>query len=253
MPDPHARGASAPRGLSVIAPCFDEEENVPVLAARALAAFADLPCPAELVLVDDGSRDDTWGAIERAIAAHGGPEGPVRGARHERNRGIVGGWRTGLAVARHDLVCLIDSDLQNRPEDVPRLMDAWIEHGPDLVQGVRNPHPEEIRTVFSKGLNVVLNTAFRMSLADNKSGFILTKRATLERLLRDDRGYRYFQSLVGAAAGVRGLRIAEVQTSFDRRHAGTSFLGRYPLVVSARVLSEVARYRIRTLLRPPSE
>jgi glycosyltransferase involved in cell wall biosynthesis len=235
-------------GLSVIAPCFNEEANVATLARRSLAAFKALPVPAELLLIDDGSRDGTWSAIERVTAQ----EPAVRGARHAVNRGIVGGWKTGLELARYDLVCLIDSDLQNRPEDIPRLMQAWTEHDTDLVQGVRNPQPGEVRTVFSRALNLLLNASFGMNLADNKSGFILTRRATLAALLEDAQGYRYFQSLIGVAAGVRALRFHEVQTQFELRQAGTSFLGRYPLVVSARVLTEVLRYRIHTLQKRSS-
>ena len=68
---------------------------------------------AELVMIDDGSVDETWSAIEREVAAS---EGRVRGVRHVRNKGIVGGWRSGLQAAAGDLVCVIDSDLQNRPE-----------------------------------------------------------------------------------------------------------------------------------------
>ena len=48
----------------------------------------------------------------------------VRGVRHERNRGIVGGWKSGLEAASGELICLIDSDLQNRPEDIVRLYEA---------------------------------------------------------------------------------------------------------------------------------
>ena len=238
-----------PEGLSVIAPCFNEEANVAVLSERSLAAFQSLPIPAELLLIDDGSSDGTWKAIEQVSAQNAA----VRGGRHVRNRGIVGGWKTGLELARYELVCLIDSDLQNRPEDIPRLMQAWLEHAPDIVQAVRNPQPNEVRSVFSRGLNLILNASFGMKLADNKSGFILTRRSTLLELLQDAQGFRYFQSLLGAAAGVRALRFHEVQTQFDRRQAGTSFLGRYPIRVSARVLAEVLRYRIHTLRRRGSE
>src|SRR5689334_18521274 len=102
--------------LSVIAPCFNEEGNVALLVRRTLAAFDSMSTTAELVLVDDGSRDATWARIEEGMAAH--PDRVV-GKRHAQNQGIVGGWRTGLEASRGEHVCLIDSDLQNRPEDIP--------------------------------------------------------------------------------------------------------------------------------------
>lgn len=229
--------------LSVIAPCFNEELNVPVLVERTLAVFDRLGVPAELVLVDDGSSDGTWPAIQAARAEH--PE--VAGARHEHNRGIVGGWLTGLDVARGAATCLIDSDLQNRPEDILLLWRAYRRETPDLVQAVRHPSRGIRRKLFSRALNHLLNLSFGMRLSDNKSGFVLCRREVLEDILRDSPGYRYFQSLIGVAAGVRHYRISEVDTVFDARHAGESFLSDFPVRVSLAVLLELARYRWETL------
>jgi hypothetical protein len=100
---------------------------------------------------------------------------------------------------------------------------------------------------FSRALNHILNIAFGMRLRDNKSGFILCHRRVLEDILKHRYQYRYFQSFIGCAAGVRGYRIAEVDTDFDARHAGQSFLSNFPVRVSARILIELAKYRIETL------
>jgi phenylacetate-CoA ligase len=234
--------------LSVIAPCFNEEGNVPVLVARTIAHFDAHPLDAELVLVDDGSRDRTWERIEAEAAA----EPRVRGVRHERNKGIEGGWHSGLEHARGDLVCLIDSDLQNRPEDIGRLYDAFVQarpggRPPDMVQAVRNPKHVHSRRVFSRGLNHLLNVSFGTSLRDNKSGFVLCRREDLYQLLQHRFRYRYFQSFIGAAAGVRKFNIVEVDTEFEPRHTGTSFLSDFPLKVSLKVCVELVKYRIETL------
>ncbi len=231
--------------LAVFAPCFNEELNIAPLCARMLAVFDELPIPAELVLIDDGSKDDTWKRIAEAERKH--PR--VRGIRHEKNQGIVGGWVSGLESTTAPLVCLIDSDLQNRPEDIPRLYERFLEARPDLVQAVRHPKVNRNRIAFSKGLNTLLNVTFGMHLRDNKSGFILCRREVLEDILRDAPGYRYFQSFIGVAAGVRGLRIEEVDTDFDARAAGESFLSNFPVQVSARILRELVRYRAETLKR----
>jgi len=228
--------------LSVIAPCFNEELNVDVLARRTLAAFAELPVPAELILVDDGSRDATWAKIQELERAHD----RVRGFHHTKNKGIVGGWLTGLTGSRAELVCLIDSDLQNRPEDVPRLYRVYTSEKPDIVQGVRHPKGNQNRIAFSRGLNTILNVTFGMHLRDNKSGFILTKREMLIDILGDAEGYRYFQSFIGVAAGRRGLRFAEIDTEFEVRQAGESFLSAFPIQVSLRICQELARYRLET-------
>jgi glycosyltransferase involved in cell wall biosynthesis len=229
--------------LSVIAPCFNEEGNVAELVRRTTAVFDELGIDAELVLIDDGSRDRTWELIEHAA----GSEPRVRGVRHHENRGIEGGWNSGIEAARGELLCLIDSDLQNRPEDIPRLYRLYRSERPDMVQAVRHTRGVQSRKLFSRGLNTILNVSFGMSLRDNKSGFILASRAVLAELLQHRFRYRYFQSFIGAAAGVRGYRIAEVDTDFHPRQAGKSFLSDYPVVVSLRICGELLKYRAETL------
>lgn len=229
--------------LSVIAPCYNEEGNVPELVRRMLLVFDTLPVPAELLLVDDGSSDATWERIQDAARA----DGRVRGEKHLKNRGIVGGWRTGLQVARADVVCLIDSDLQNKPEDVARLYEVYRRGGVDVVQGVRHPDMVHTRRLFSRGLNHLLNFAFRMNLRDNKSGFIVCTKEILTKLLEHRFRYRYFQGFIGAAMGVHRCEVAEVDTVFQPRYSGQSFLSNFPLVVSLRVLQELVKYRIETI------
>ena len=235
------------RTLSVIAPCLNEELNVPTLVERTLAVFQHMPVPCELVLVDDGSTDGTWSAITAAMERE--PQ-KVRGVRHERNRGIVGGWKSGLEVATGDLVCLIDSDLQNRPEDIARLYDAFEAEQADVAQGVRHPTGSRRRVMFSRVLNTMLNIAFGMTLRDNKSGFVLCRRDVLTEALGDADGYRYFQSFLGVALAARGYRFAQVDTAFEPRHAGESFLSAFPVVVSLRICGELVRYRLARARRP---
>jgi phenylacetate-CoA ligase len=229
--------------LSVIAPCYNEEGNVAELVRRTLAVLDANGIGGELVLVDDGSRDATWTCIEEAMQR----DGRVRGVRHPKNRGIEGGWHSGLELARGDLVCLIDSDLQNRPEDIARLYEAYGLERPDVVQAVRHTQGVQSRVVFSRGLNHLLNVAFGVNLRDNKSGFLLCAREVLRELLRHRFRYRYFQSFIGAACGVRRYRVTEVDTDFEPRRAGESFLGDYPIVVSLRICGELLKYRLETL------
>ncbi|MBI1826546.1 MAG: glycosyltransferase family 2 protein [Planctomycetes bacterium] len=232
------------RALSIIAPCFNEEGNIDALVQRVLAALDAMHCDAELILIDDGSSDATWNRIQTREAQ----DGRVHGVRHSTNRGIVPAWRTGLAAARGTLVCLIDSDLQNRPEDISRLYDTYVEGGADIVQGVRHAAIGVTRLrLFSRGLNLLLNLMFCSRLRDNKSGFVLCERTTLERILSHRYQYRYFQSLIGVSALANGLRIAEVDTVFEPRVSGQSFLSRFPVIVSLRIVWELLKFRVETL------
>jgi len=235
--------------LSVIAPCFNEEHNVPTLVARTLAVFDELAISAELLLVDDGSQDRTTEVTEEFSLR----DRRVRGLRHDANSGIESAWKTGLESARGALVCLIDADLQNRPEDIARLYRAYLLHVPDVVQAVRHPAKSaRRRQLFSRGLNRLLNYAFDMNLRDSKSGFLLCRKENLRSILSHKHEYRYYQSFVGVAAGILGYSIAEVDTEFEPRHAGRSFLGMFPILVSLRILWELVKFRVETRGRNPS-
>jgi glycosyltransferase involved in cell wall biosynthesis len=227
--------------LTVIAPCFNEQDNVHPLAERTLAIFDALDIAAELILVDDGSADATW---ETITAAHD-TDHRVRGVRHEHNRGMVPAWHTGLAAAGGDLVCLIDADLQNRPEDIARLYDRFRHGDCDLVQAVRHSVEGVCRMyLFSRGLNALLNLAFGGRLRDNKSGFVLCRRHILSQILQHRFRYRFFQAFLGASALSRGLNIAQVDTAFDARARGQSFLSDFPVITSLQVIAELLKYRL---------
>ena len=111
--------------LSVVVPCFNEEANVPELTRRVLGTFELGRLAGELVLVDDGSRDQTADAIRQQERAH---PGVVVGCFHPDNRGIVAAWRTGVARGRGELCAIIDADLQYQPEDLLRLRRALYDH-----------------------------------------------------------------------------------------------------------------------------
>lgn len=229
--------------LTVIAPCFNEQDNIDPLVARTMAVFDGMGIAAELLLVDDGSTDLTWNEIVR----HSQHETRVRGVKHTSNRGIECAWRSGHDVAAGELICLIDADLQNPPEEITKLYKAYLHELPDIVQGVRHAVKGASRyQVLSRGLNLILNTVFRMHSKDNKSGFLLCRRDVLGLLLQHRYKYRYFQSFVGVSAGAHGYTIAEVDSRFDHRHAGRSFLSRFPFVVSARILLELLKFRVET-------
>jgi phenylacetate-CoA ligase len=229
--------------LSVIAPCLNEEGNVDELVSRTLRMFDKYGIAGQLVLVDDGSTDATWFRIQRWSAS----DGRVLGVRHQQNRGIVPSWCSGLDASSGPRVCLIDSDLQNRPEDIERLYSAH-RHDQEVVQGVRQPAAGMIRVTFSRTLSAFLNVAFRTNLRDNKSGFLLCHREVLQRILSHRYHYRYFQSFVGVSAVAHGCRIVEVDTVFDLRQSGESFLPRFPVLASGRILWELLKFRVETIL-----
>ena len=232
--------------LSVVAPCYNEEGNLRELVNRLQTAFETRGIAGEIVLVDDGSRDGTGTLIDQMAGEH--PN--IVAVHHETNRGIVAGWLSGLEVSHGDLVCLIDADLQNLPEDVCRLFREIRISGSDLVQGYRSSigRLRDSRYLLSKTLNTILNTCFGMHLKDNKSGFIICRREVLGDILRHRFHYYYFQSLIMVAAKSKGYTIREIETLFQSRLVGSSFIPGLPLGVICKVLIDIAKaiyeYRI---------
>jgi len=243
------RSRPAATELSVLAPCYNEEANLSELARRVGEVFrAGGIASGELVLVDDGSQDGTWSVIRGLAREHAF----VVGRRHAANRGISAAWRTALAASCGRLVCLIDADLQNRPEDILRLLRELEGGKVDLVQGWRSTvgRPRNARYWCSRGFNLLLNAAFSMDLRDNKSGFILCPREVLDDLLGHRGRYFYWHPFIMVAAHHKGYAWSQVETLFGSRRAGKSFLPDLPFATIAQTLVDVGRALVEYRLGP---
>jgi dolichol-phosphate mannosyltransferase len=119
--------------LSVVIPVFECADHLPELDRRLEATLDPMGVAYEIVYVDDGSTDGAWGTIE-GLAAHR-PE--VRGARLSRNFGQQAAITAGLSLARGDQVVVMDGDLQEEPESIPRLVTEAAQ-GFDVVLTVRD-------------------------------------------------------------------------------------------------------------------
>jgi phenylacetate-CoA ligase len=230
----------AQRDLSVIAPVYDEEANLREFTRRVLGTFARGALDGELLLVDDGSRDNSAGLVEDLVRAHATQ---VRGLRHATNRGIAEAWRTGLAATTAPLVAVIDSDLQYQPEDLLVLHREFMTHGVDLVQGWRSAAGRERgpRYALSRGFNYLLNATFGMRLRDIKSGFVLCPREVLGALIDYQGPYNYWQSFILVAAHAKGYRYREVEVLFEPRRQGRSFLEGQTIRAATRSVVDVTR------------
>lgn len=224
--------------LSLVAPCLNEEGNVDELASRFFKAAAVRGIAVEVVFVDDGSTDRTWETLIGLREIHGNRIALVQ---HTANYGIPQAWISGTEASKGELVCLIDSDLQNPPEAVIDLLNAFEGSDMDLVRGVRLPvsRQSRARIVYSRALNTLLNATFGMMSADNKSGFILTSRAHMLQLVRHSGHYRHYQTFIGVAAHAQNLRTIEIPTPFEDRRAGISFLSGRSLRVVREVIGDI--------------
>jgi phenylacetate-CoA ligase len=228
--------------ISLIAPCLNEEGNVQKLSERFFTEANHRNMNCEIVFIDDGSTDHTWDRIEGEVQNN---PGKIQGLRHNSNQGIPKSWISGVEVARGKYVCLIDSDLQNRPESVFDLYDALVANGASIVRGIRRPTTSASfgRVLMSKGLNFLLNTIFGMKSRDNKSGFLLGERNLMSKVVHHRGHYHHFQTFIGVSANLLAPHVLEIDTPFDERSAGKSFLSGKTLRVACRAIADIPEAR----------
>ena len=203
--------------LSVVAPLYNEEETLPEFHRR-LAAVRAGGGPHEVILVDDGSVDDTW-RIALDIAA-GDPH--VRLIRLSRNFGHQAALSAGLDAARGDAVITIDADLQDPPELIPELVQRWLD-GYDVVYAVRSSRAGEAHvrlaaiSLFYRLLSAMTATEIPRDVGD----FRLLSRRAREAILRMPERARFLRGM----SGWIGYRQIGVEYARDPRYAGES---KYP-------------------------
>jgi phenylacetate-CoA ligase len=223
--------------ISVVAPCYNEMENARALTDRLLHLFAKKNLHGEVVLVNDGSRDETGRVLDELAAEH--PN--VVAIHHPKNRGIAVAWQTGVDASNGKYVCLIDADLQYVPEEVWRLYREIEASRVDMVQGFRSTieRLRDSRYLYSKVLNFILNASFGMSLQDNKSGFVIARKDTLADVLVHRFRYYYFNTFIAIAAHKKGYSIKEVETLFKNRNLGQSYIQGFPGKLIAKVFVDI--------------
>src|SRR6266850_6111347 len=119
--------------LSLVIPAYNEQENIPVLLQRVGASLAQIRRPFEVLIVDDGSSDATPKLLEDGMRQHPW----LRILRMAKNGGQSAAFEAGFEAARGEVIATIDADLQNDPEEIPRLLPMLDEHGVDMITGWR--------------------------------------------------------------------------------------------------------------------
>ncbi|MGC8781005.1 MAG: glycosyltransferase family 2 protein, partial [Anaerolineae bacterium] len=149
--------------ISVVIPLYNEADNVEPLYAELTAALEPLGRAYEVIVVDDGSRDESFARLK---AVHE-RDGRWRIIRFRRNFGQTAGFAAGFAAARGEIVITSDADLQNDPADIPRLLEKMAE-GYDIVSGwrVKRKEPFLSRRLPSMLANRLISGSTGVALHD---------------------------------------------------------------------------------------
>jgi len=149
--------------LSLVIPVFNEEANLPELINRSQAVCNGLQKSFEIILVDDGSHDASAKIISLAAGEN---TGQIIGVLLNRNYGQHAAVMAGFAQARGEVIVTLDADLQNPPEEIPKLLDA-IESGCDVVGSIRiNRRDSLFRRLFSRLINKAVRRATGVMMHD---------------------------------------------------------------------------------------
>lgn len=197
---------------SVVIPVFNEEENVRPLVERVTKVMEGIGEPFELVLVDDGSRDRTGERLRQLVTEY--PH--LRAVRFTRNYGQEAAVQAGYLHARGEWVIQMDGDLQNPPEDVPKLL-AKKGEGWDIIYGVRKNRQDPFhRKLASEGMRYVMRRMLAIELPEDISTFRLMRGSTARLLAELPERNKFLSAL---ACWV-GARYTTVDVGHAARHAG---------------------------------
>jgi len=202
--------------LSVVVPIYNDQEVIPELLRRLTAVLETIVKEYEIVLVDDGSRDSSWAIMqeERAQREH------LRIARLSRNFGQQNSIAAGLSLATKDLIVLMDSDLQDRPEDIPTLIDA-LHADPNATMAIaqwEERKDSRMKIAVSRLFQRVSNSITDIHTMPRLGIFRVMKKSVVEELKR-------FPEKTATAVSLLyfiGNKYVAVPLKRDARFAGKS-------------------------------
>ncbi|MEN6451986.1 MAG: glycosyltransferase family 2 protein [Thermoguttaceae bacterium] len=185
------RRADGSTRLSIVLPVYNEARALPVLAARIAAVVAPLPLRYEIIFVNDGSTDESLQVLDQLAAS----SDTVRVVHLSRNFGHQAAVQAGLAHASGDAVVLMDSDMQDAPEAIPRFFAAWLE-GCDVVYAVRTQRKENVvkRLLFATFHRMMAAIA-SVPIPAEAGIFGLIDRRVADQILSLGERDRYFPGL----------------------------------------------------------
>jgi glycosyltransferase involved in cell wall biosynthesis len=201
--------------LSVVIPAYNEEKGIAEIAKRVLSVKGSLQASGvedlELLVVDDGSADNTAGVAEEING--------VRLIRHEKNKGYGAALKTGFSKANGDLIGFLDADGTYPPEYFPMLCEKAL-NGSDLVIGTRLSGTDSkmplTRRVGNFFFATLLTLLGRQKVSDSASGMRVFKRSILERIYPLPDGLN-LTPVMSTRAVHEGIKMAEVPIPYDER------------------------------------
>jgi len=199
--------------ISVVVPVYNEEANLPILVPKLAEVFDRLGSLYEMIFVDDGSSDGSRKLLKKMASQ----VPSLRMVGLKQNRGLSTALLAGMREAREKIIVTLDSDLQNDPEDIPRLLEYLDRY--DMATGWRQKREDPwLKRIASRVGNSVRNRLSGESINDSACTLRVFKRECLQDIPIFNGMHRFMSTLVK----MRGYRIVEVPVTHHPRKYGES-------------------------------
>ena len=204
--------------ISLVIPVYNEEENLHILMERIRPVMQGMGRPYEIIFIDDGSRDSSL-SILKGLA----DEPEVKVVELVRNYGQHAAILAGFSVVRGDIVITLDADLQNPPEEIPKLVKEMEAGSYDVVGTIRKGRKDSMfRIIPSKIINIIARRITKVRMTDWGCMLRAYRRPVVDRMI----ACHEHATFIPALATFFGKRVTEIEVAHDERAGGTS---NYPL------------------------
>ncbi|MGD1151895.1 MAG: glycosyltransferase [Syntrophales bacterium] len=204
--------------ISLVIPVYNEEENLHILMERIRPVMQGMGRPHEIIFVDDGSRDSSL-SILKGFASE--PE--VKVVELVRNYGQHAAILAGFSVVTGDIIITLDADLQNPPEEIPKLVKEMEAGSYDVVGTIRKGRKDSMfRIITSKIINIIARRITKVRMTDWGCMLRAYRRPVVDRMI----ACHEHATFIPALATFFGKRVTEIEVAHDERAGGTS---NYPL------------------------
>jgi len=211
-----------PGKLSVIIPCYNEEDHIAIIIEKVMSVNLNDHLEKELIIINDGSEDNTAAKLKELSIKY-----PLKIIEHEKNMGKGAAVRTGLAKISGDIVIIQDADLEYEPDDYNKLLQPILDNNAEVVYGSR------FKGVVPKRKLVFLHTTgnkFLTWLSNLFTGLQLTDMETCYKVLRSDvvnqvhikeDRFGFEPELTAKISKIKNIRIVEVPIAYHARTYAT--------------------------------
>ena len=204
--------------ISLVIPVYNEEENLHILMERVRPVMQGMGRPYEIIFIDDGSRDSSL-SILKGLA----DEPEVKVVELVRNYGQHAAILAGFSVVTGDIVITLDADLQNPPEEIPKLVKEMEAGSYDVVGTIRKGRKDSMfRIIPSKIINIIARRITKVRMTDWGCMLRAYRRPIVDRMI----ACHEHATFIPALATFFGKRVTEIEVAHDERAGGTS---NYPL------------------------